>query len=155
MYLVYLLLVPFVFQDLPFKPKDEFEVKLDYQFKQRPPVSHTSVKIDYALSDEEKRNSSAILPYLTLNVRVMKNAGATRVSIKNNRDQRLLNKKLKVEPAIIPLVLGYTDDVKDRVTAHEYTLIFMTDDKQPISKIVIFIDEDGTFLLNGEKRGRF
>jgi hypothetical protein len=69
--------------------------------------------------------------------------------------QGLVNKKLKHPLTTFPLVIGYTDDVKDRVTPHEYILTFLSEDKTPLSRIVIFIDEDGTFAVNGEKRGRF
>jgi len=50
--------------------------------------------------------------------------------------------------------MGYTDDIKGRVTEHEYTVYFLSKDKKPVSRIVIYFQEDGTFLVNGEKRGR-
>lgn len=154
MLLLYFLLISFL-QETPFKPREEFEIKLDYQFKQRPPVDQTSVQLDFEAEAHKNRNASAILPYLTLNINILKNSTAAKVVIKNNLNQSVVNKKLKTEPTIIALVVGYTDDVKDRVSPHEYTLVFLSADKKPLSKIVIFVDEDGTFIVNGEKRGRF
>jgi hypothetical protein len=51
--------------------------------------------------------------------------------------------------------MGFTTDMKDRVTPYEYVLIFYDKKKNEISKIVIFIGEDGAFIVNGEKRGQF
>ncbi len=54
----------------------------------------------------------------------------------------------------VKLDLGYTDDIKDRVSAYEYVAYFLSDDKKPLSRVVLFFDKDGTYYVNGEKRGR-
>jgi hypothetical protein len=51
--------------------------------------------------------------------------------------------------------MGYTDDMKDRVTAYEYTVHFMDNDRNEISCILISVSADGSFLVNNEKRGKF
>jgi hypothetical protein len=55
----------------------------------------------------------------------------------------------------VQLEVGFTDDVKDRVTPHHYFLTLVSPKKTETSKIEILIEEDGTFFVNGEKRGKF
>ncbi|HET9486931.1 MAG TPA: hypothetical protein VFO54_05835, partial [Chryseosolibacter sp.] len=57
--------------------------------------------------------------------------------------------------SILVMDLGFTDDMKDRVTPHEYTLTFVSEEKVPLEVILIKVDEDGSFFVNGEKRGKF
>lgn len=156
MKILQILLIIFVVQEVPFKPKEEFEITLDYQFKQRPAADRATVQLDETNAEYERRNSTAMLPFLTLNIKILDNAGATRVRITNNLNKAVTNKKLKEgEITLIPLQIGYTDDVKDRVTAHEHIFTFINEERKELSRLVIFIDEDGSFLVNGEKRGRF
>lgn len=143
------------FQDIPFKPKEEFEIKLNYQFKQRPRADINAVYMDETRRERDKRNSSDVLPYLVLNVRMLKlSEEEVRIRLENNLDSRVVNKKV-TEGMILPIDIGFTADVKDRTTAHEYKLTFLSPKKSNVSKVIIFVDEDGTFLVNGEKRGKF
>ena len=147
------LIAIFTFQDIPFKPKDEFEIKLDYQFKQRPPADRTSVHFDETQKERDRRTSTAMLPYLTVKVNLLKLSEETRVRITNNIDRASINKKV-ADGTSLSIVFGFTDDAKDRVTAHEYVLTFLSPEKEEINRIIIHIEEDGTFLVNGEKRGK-
>ena len=146
----------FFWQDLPYKPKEEFDIKLDYQLKQRTfSGSGTLVHLDESRKEYERRTSTDLLPFLALEIKLLKLApGEVKVKIVNNRKERVLNRKVE-QGDVVPLLLGFTDDVKDRVKAHEYTLFFMNKDKEETSRIVVTIDEDGTFNVNGEKRGQF
>jgi hypothetical protein len=146
-YLIAILLISLL-QTVPFKPKEEFEVKLDYQFKARPAESVNSVHFETT-----RNQSSSLLPYLILNVNVLK-ADASRIKITNNRNRNFSQKKLK-DGDIIPLDLGFTDDVKDQVTANEYTLTFLDAERMPVSRVDILVDKDGNFFVNGERRGKF
>ena len=146
----------FFWQDLPYKPKEEFDIKLDYQLKQRTFSGNgTLVRVDESRKEYEKRTSADLLPFLDLEIKLLKLApDEVRVKIVNNLRQRILNRKVE-QGDVVPLQLGFTDDVKDRVKAHEYTVYIVNKDKQETSRILISIDEDGTFNVNGEKRGRF
>lgn len=150
------LLVAFLLtQDLPFKPKDEFEIKLDYQFKNRPGTDLNSVHLDETKKERDRRVSTAPLPFLTLNIKMLKlSQDEVRVKITNNLTARVIGKKVEAG-TVIPLELGFTDDVKDRVTAHQYFITLLSPKKTEVNKIEIMIEEDGTFLVNGEKRGKF
>jgi hypothetical protein len=76
------------------------------------------------------------------------------VRFDNNFNVRTASKKI-TEGVVLPIDIGFTADVIDRVSAHEYILTFLSPAKSETSKIVILIQEDGTFLVNGEKRGKF
>lgn len=151
-----ILLLAFLFtQEIPVKPKDEFEVKLDYQFKNRPAQDLNSVHFDETKKEHERRVSSAPLPFLTLNIKMLKlSAEEVKMRVTNNLTPRVAVRKVE-EGTVVPLQIGFTDDVKDRVTAHQYTLTLLSPKKTETSRIEILIEEDGTFLVNGEKRGKF
>lgn len=131
---------------------EEFEVKLDYQFKQRPLADANTVQLG---RDYERRNSPSVLPYLVLNIKIlMLPSEKMRVRITDNLQARDVFKKVDVN-SIVELDLGFTDDMKDRVTAYRYTLTFVDRDKTPVNSIVINVDQDGSFFVNGENRGKF
>jgi hypothetical protein len=140
--------------EIPFKPKEEFDVKLNYSFKQRSSDDHNTFRYDVQERNHSNQNSSTMLPYLVLKVKILK-AASTEVKLKvvNNLSSKVISKKIH-EGVEFEIDMGYTDDVKDHVTAHEY-IIFMQNEKQERqSKIVIFVDEDGVFLINDEIRGK-
>ena len=141
----------FLLQDaIPFKSNEEFELKLDLQFKQRPNVSSTTIELG-------KRSTSSAgmhAPYLYLHLRVVQpHPEEVRIKVIDNKGGSLLSRKF--DPTIVvKLDLGFVDDIKDRATAHQYFVTFLSKEKTPISQIEIFFEEDGTYLVNGEKRGK-
>lgn len=147
----FVIILAFLFlQEVPFKSKDEFEVKLDYQLKQRPLPDHNTVH----LGKDYERNPG-VLPYLVLNIKLLKlPSEKMRVRVTTNLREKAFYKKVDLN-SLVELDLGFTDDMKDRVSAHQYTLTFITPDKTPVEAIVINVDEDGSFFVNGEKRGKF
>jgi hypothetical protein len=148
---IFLLLI----QEPPYKAKEDFEVKLEYQFKQRPAAETNSVKFDESRKDYERRTSTSLLPYLKIRVNLLKLAEEeVKMKVSNNLDKSPYNKKIQIGTSLV-LDLGFTDDIKDRISAHEYNLMFMSPEKKELSRIHLFIEEDGTFLVNGEKRGKF
>lgn len=150
MNLLLLILTAFLLQDVtPFKPSDEFELKMDYDLRTRPVPDH--YRVDY----EEKKERIGPLPYLSLTLKLLKTQpGEERIKILTNKREQILSKKIK-PGADYRFDLGFTADMKDRVKAHEYTVLFQSADrKQTISRIVINVAEDGTFMVNDENRGR-
>lgn len=138
------------YQDVPYKPKEEFELKLDLQFKQRPAIDPNKVELEH----KTLPNSGMPAPYLYLNLKVLKpSIDEVRVKVIQNPNETLLSRKF--DPSIVvKLDLGFTDDIKDRVSAHQYLITFLSKEKVPLSRIEIFFEKDGTYLVNGEKRGR-
>lgn len=156
MKLVALLLYSFfAAQEIPLKPKEEFEVKLDYQFRVRPAVDVNSVNLSETRQEYERRTASAPLPYLGLQFKLLKLSDEERrIRVVNNFNKVLISRKVE-EGSSFVIDMGFTDDVKDRVTAHEYVVLLLSPDKRETSKIVVNVDEDGIFYVNGEKRGKF
>ena len=141
------------FQEIPLKPKEEFEIKLDYQFKQRPTADPNTVNLGE--SSKVQRTSSGVLPYLILNIKMLALPDErTRVNITTNLSERPVTKRVSLN-SVLALDMGFTDDMIDRVHAHEYTLTFIDANKLPVNRIVINVAEDGSFFVNGEKRGKF
>lgn len=153
-YFIFILAITF-FQDVLLKPKEEFEVKLDYQFRQRPRPDPNSVHLGQTVKNVENRSGTLVLPYLVLNIQLLNlQEPRMRMRVSTNLDGRELVKKVNINQVVV-LDLGFTDDMVDRVTAHEYTLTFLNSAKIPVDKILISVEEDGSFLVNGEKRGKF
>lgn len=152
LYLLCLLI--FIGQEVvPYKAADEYEVIVDYKFQERPSVDKKAV---YDVSEEgNRRTNSGPLPYLNLQIKLLKlNSGELKVKIVNSNGHVMTNRKIAVG-TIIKLDVGFIDDVKDRVAPHEFTALFYTDSKKPISRIHFLIMEDGTFMVNEEKKSKF
>lgn len=142
------LLLFFQKPEVPLKPNDEFEVKLDYQLKQKPISDRLS--IDYYETKE-----GGMLPYLILNIRLLKLSDQeVKTKIIDAKGKLIFNRKASVND-VLKLDIGYTDDVKDRVTSYKFDIVFLSADKKEVSRIYILIEEDGTFLVNDEVRGKF
>ncbi|HEX6226979.1 MAG TPA: hypothetical protein VFZ52_21320 [Chryseolinea sp.] len=144
------ILLMFLFQDdAPYKSNDEFELKLDLQFKQRP-KAETKVEFDRRTLPTGGMNA----PYLYLSLKVLKvTPEEVRIKVLKNNTQTLLARKFDPN-VVLKLDLGFTDDIKDRVTAHQYLITFLSKEKSVLSRIEIFFETDGTYLVNGEKRGK-
>ena len=132
--------------EVPFKPNEEFDLKLNFEFKTR--------TTDTSISFTETRKQNGPLPYLNMDLKVLKlGAEEVRVRVTRNRSDNIMSKKAEAD-MLIKLDLGFTDDIKDQVTANEYTIFFLSKEKTPLSKIEILFQKDGTYLVNGEKRGK-
>jgi hypothetical protein len=142
------ILVLMLLQELPFKPKDEFSVKLDYQFKNKPSDNSHIYEADV------KNSSASPLPHLTVLVQLGKITEETKVRITSNKDRSGYLKKVSLE-STYQVPFGFTDDVKDGVSSNEYTLTFLDKQKNNMSRIVFLIDKEGQFFVNGEKQGKF
>jgi hypothetical protein len=141
-------------EEIPFKPTEEFEIKLNFEFKEREGTNVNKIEMDQTEKEYKRSRSSGPLPYLNMSLRAIKlTPDEVRVRIQQNGKNVALNKKIDTT-TILKLDLGFTDDIKDRVSPHEYTVFFLNQDKQPLSKVIIFFEEDGTYLVNGQKRGK-
>jgi hypothetical protein len=141
----------FLLQDqVPYKPSEHFELKLDYEFKQRPAENTSTVYMQ-----ESNRNSGpSLLPFLAIQLKVLKlQPDEIRLKIFTNDGATVANRKVQ-EQQLVKFDMGFTADLKDRVLPHEYTLLFLSGDKKEISRIVVFVAADGSFLVNNEQRGK-
>ena len=143
-------------EDAPYKPTDEFELKLNFEFKDRG-AGRDPNKIDMnqTLKERDKTRGSGLLPYLYINLKVLKLApNELRLKVIENNSKNVLNHKKFETTTVVKLDLGFTDDIKDRVGAYEYIVYFLNEEKDPVTKIVIYFEKDGTYIVNGEKRGK-
>lgn len=154
MILSFLFLLLFTIQDeVPFKPKDEFEIKFDLSFKQRSRDEKT-VYLQETRAEYDKRTSASPLPYLKLFVKV-KQLQPDEVKIKVVRDDNVpvLSKKTEQDMEF-KLELGFTNDIKDQVSGYKHVIQFLSSKKEVLSRIVIEFDREGNYFVNGEKRGK-
>jgi hypothetical protein len=138
---------------VPPKPASDYEVVIDFKFQDRPPADQ--YKANFDVSSGEKKKTTGQLPYLKLQIKLLK-LGSDEVKVKvfNNNGNLVFNRKAALETPI-KLDIGFIDDVKDRVLPHEFTVFFLSESKTPVSQIKLIVLEDGTFLVNDEKKGKF
>lgn len=150
-----LILLPQGPAEVPLKPVEEFKLELEYNFKQRPHAENSSIDLQETEAEKERRRNSTPLPYLKiqLSFQTLTDKEVRIRCVDSNRKNRL-SKKLEKDK-VYTLDLGFTEDMKDRVTAHEYTFYLMSDDRKDTSMVTLSVDVDGTFIVNGMKRGKF
>ena len=149
--MIYLILLSclLVQDEIGYKPKDEFEIKLDLSFKQK------SNSDDDGNIYREKKTATGLLPYLKLDVRILKlQPGEVKLKVIRDSKDAVLNKKLS-GTLEIKLEVGYTDDIKAGISGYKHELLFMSAEKNVLSRILIEIDKEGNYMVNGEKRGKF
>jgi hypothetical protein len=152
-------LLPFLLQDptLPRKPADEFKLELEYKFKNRPGGDHAFIDLTETVAEKERRTTgnTSPLPYLIVHLSFLKlSAKEVRVRCTDNNHKNRFSRKAETDK-VYSVDLGFTEDMKDRVTAYEYTFFLMDPDKNNTSSIILRVEEDGTFLVNGLRRGKF
>ena len=152
-YRLLILVVAFFQEEIPFKPKDDFEVKFDLTFRQRT-YEAKSVYIDETRAEHQKRTNLAPLPYLKLIVKV-KRVQPEEIKLKVVRDDKstILTKKTESDMEF-KLDVGFTDDIKDRISGYKHVIQFLSSKKDVISRIVIEFDKEGNYFVIGEKRGK-
>jgi hypothetical protein len=142
--------------DIPFRAKDDFQIELKYNFKERPSKDPTLVVWDaHNSAGRDNGDKKGLLPYLIVNIKILNpKIEETRFRCENNLGRAMFNRKADKELSY-DVDMGYIDDVKDRVTAHTFTLYALTAKREALNRIELKVEEDGTFLVNGEKRGKF
>jgi hypothetical protein len=145
-----------IFQDdPPFKPKGEFEIKFDLSFRHRTSQEHTPVRIEETMEERQRRLSANPLPYLNLAVKIL-HTQPEEVRLKVIKDDlySIMNKKKIKKGVEFTIEVGFTDDVKDKLSGYKHVIQFLSEEKRVISIILIEFDEEGNYSVNGEKRGK-
>jgi hypothetical protein len=78
--------------------------------------------------------------------------GEVKVKVINGRSERV--SRISVANPM-KLEIGFIEDVRNGSEGAERVLLFLNDEKKPIRKVVFKIAEDGSYFVNGEKRGKF
>jgi hypothetical protein len=153
-FLIILVSWPCSFQhDVPLKAADEYACKLNLSFKARNGDSQKVVSFTETVAERDKRMSTTPLPYLKINLHLLKlQPEELRLQVLT-KDGVFKNKKI-TESEVVELDLGYTDDIKDGISPREYQIFFLNKDRKAVSRIDIRFEESGDFFVNNEKRGR-
>ena len=135
------------------KANREFEISTKYELKKKPDNEPT--KIVFEKPDERTKESGTdMLPYLIINLKVkIWHPDVTQIRVVDGANKAHLKKKVTDE-GTYAWDMGFVDDMKDKVSSGKFIIQFIAD-KKPVEQIVIKVEEDGTFLVNGEKRGKF
>jgi len=149
--MLFLSLILMLLQEaIPLKPLQEIDIMTNYELRKKPYVENANVVFD----QPDKESGTDLLPFMSINLKVKKWAeGITQIKVSDNKGKTYLKKK-PTEEGLYDFELGFVDDIKDKVLPGKFFISFLMD-KKPIEQITIEIEEDGTFLVNGEKRGKF
>jgi hypothetical protein len=147
-WLILIALPLFIQTEIPYKANEEFELKPVFEFKSRT----SDVNTVYPNGSGTAR-ASGPLPYLFLDLRIIKLTDEIRIKAFNESNSVLQNRKVK-EGDVIRFDMGFTDDLKGHIANHQCTIHFMTADKKVSSRILVTFNRDGTFYVNGELRGK-
>lgn len=154
--LIFYLISTFISQnEVPYKPSADFELKIDYVFRERPPIDRQTVEYDKPTDEKVRKATSGPLPYLLIQLKVLSVTDQElRVRVTDAQGRLVFNRK--AEPGtLVKLDWGFAEDIKDRIVPHEYSVLFIDSYKKPVSRIFMTVMEDGTFFVNEEKRGKF
>lgn len=150
--LIFLLFGLLIQNEVPIKPGREFEISTKYELRKKP--IGEAPKIVFEQKETSRESGTDMLPYLIINLKVKKWAtDVDQVRVINSSGKQFLKKK-QTDDGLYVWDIGYVDDIKDKVTSGKFFVQFIRE-KKPIEQILVQIEEDGTFLVNGEKRGKF
>jgi hypothetical protein len=149
-------LVPFLFLfqavAVPDRGKDDFQVELKYELRSRPAVAHNTVSLD---PTGVKHQKTGMLPYLLVTVKIFNvKTEEVRFRCEDYTKHVVFNRKLPKAASFV-IDMGFIDDIKDGLSSNVYTVYAFSEDKEPLNKVEMRIEKDGTFLVNGERRGKF
>src|SRR6188768_1321949 len=86
---------------IPYKAMDEFELKLDFVFKDRQRADPNTVDLEQTQKEFERSRGSGPLPYLFLDFRVLKQQPRElRVRVLENNDKVVHNKKVDIKTVL-------------------------------------------------------
>jgi hypothetical protein len=151
--LIYIIAGFFWFQqDPPLKPTSQFDIITNYQLKTKP--TSDNPKIVFEREVETKETGTDLLPYLAIQIKVKYwKPDVEQIKVVDGLNKTHLKKKVN-DSGVYDLDLGYVDDMKDGVTSGTFNINFM-ERKKIIETITLTVEPDGTFKVNGEKRGKF
>lgn len=143
----------FIQDGIPLKSLSEFEVITNYQLKSKP-GSDNPVVVFEGVEEKKKESGTELLPYLTIKIKVKRwKVEVEQIKVVDGSGKTHLRKKVN-DSGIYELDMGYVDDMKDGITSGKFFVHFL-EGKKIVEQITIAVEEDGTFLVNNEKRGKF
>jgi len=139
--------------ETPFKPAEEFLVKVDLKFKQKSSVyDPNSFSNSGERLDKGKNEMSTFLEVDIIQIKVKDEE--VRISAVDSHGKNLLKKKTSPVPDL-HFNLGFVADLKKQESANEIVIYFLSAEKKELSKIVLTVTREGDFLVNGKWNGKF
>jgi len=142
---------------VPYRAKEDYIVEVRPNFRTRPNTDKGTINWEAhnPQGRDDRAKTGALLPYLVVNVKMLNlKAEELRIKCEDNRGISVFNRKIG-KTSTYEIDMGYIDDIKDHITANAYTVYAITDKRAVLNRIELLIADDGTFLVNGEKRGKF
>lgn len=137
--------------EVPYLEQEMYSYELTYSFKKRPAPDPNT----YNVGGGTLKYDASPLPYLEAKITCSFDKNRPfKYQVQDNTNGTIKQKRLKDDKEVIELDFGFNDDIKDRVGPYQFTVLFLNDDKEPISRIVFEFTEDGDMLVNGEVRGK-
>ena len=141
-----LLVCLFAQDDVPYLPEDEYSYEVEFFLKRKP----TDPKEVYRVKNLENRPD--MLPYIKLHFSFLK-FEPTDKRIKVYRQGMVFTSKKIKGPLKLSLDMGYSVDMKERVTPSEYTIFIFDDEGEKRARIEIRVEENGELLINDKMSG--
>jgi hypothetical protein len=142
-------------QEIPYKPDHEFSIRLDLKFMNRPiSTSINKFNLSETRAEHERRTSLDPLPYLDIYLTVLEvNQGETRYRMVKDGKKISGSRKIDLKKEV-KIEIGFTDDAKDKISGYEHILYFISENKNDVNRIVITIEGNGDYFVNGQNLGR-
>src|SRR5258707_664721 len=139
--------------EIPFKNSEEFLVKIDLKFKQKP--AHFDQNTYSNNGERVDRPKGELVAYLEVNISQLKILDdEVRIHAVSSKGTSLMKKKTSPVPEM-QFAMGYVDDLKSGSVNNEIIIYFLSPEKKELRKIVCAILSDGTFEVNGKWHGKF
>jgi hypothetical protein len=138
---------------IPYKASDEFELNVDIKFKNRPANFKSN---SYAATGERlDKGDLGPQPFVSVtitNIKIL--SDEFRVLVVDSNGKTILKKDV-ASISSLSFEMGFVDDLQNKVTPYENTVYFLSKDKSKLRRIVFTVQDDGTFMVNGNWRGKF
>ncbi len=140
-------------EEIPYKPSDEFQVKVDLKFKEKSSGYNPN---SFTTSGERlDKPKVGLRAFLSVNVAQLKVQADESKIMAVDSQGKILTKK-KVSPALeLNFQMGFVEDLKSNAVASEITIYFLSPDKKELRKIVFGVLPNGVFQVNGQWHGQF
>lgn len=135
-------------QEISFKAGNEYELKIDLSFRKRDAITGEI----FDAGGSRIKTTDQPIAYLAVFFKLLKSNNETRVRILNQK--KVTSKKIKVNE-VEKIEMGFVEDLKYQTEPSLLTILLLDDQKKEVSQVILTIEPDGTFLVNGVKRGKF
>ena len=132
------------------RSEEDYELKIDYQFRQRAAPEKDEVNylqvIPYA-------SDKSLLPFLSVWVTI-KNIKEEEFRMKLIESGGKMVRSVKISDKPLEIEFGFKEDFMEDIAPRKYILLVQDKKKNDLNKIVIEVDKEGNFIVNGIINGK-